>query len=286
MRDSVLTSLAKETSVMYQESEVGVCYLNGMYYTLYNLRERISKHSVCQFEGWVGMEDDIDLVKANDNVKEGSNESFEELLYYCKNYDVTGQEFYDYLDTKIDIQNFIEYQSLEIFVGNGDTLNVKRYRNAKDDGKWRWVLFDLDWAFYVDTNSIRRWLDPAGMGTNLYTDNTLFIACMKNSIFREQFLTYFGQQMATTYSTENTIRLFSERYDLIDGLLPAYREQWDLSENSMDNSLKKLVDYCETRPTKLLGYFKETFNFSEAEMMKYFGDAIAEIQRYESSKQG
>ena len=170
--------------------------------------------------------------------------------------------------------------ALEIFSGNGDTLNVKRYRNAKDDGKWRWILFDLDWAFYVDTNSIGRWLKPGGMGTNLRTDNTLFIACMKNPIFREQFLTYFGEQLATTFSTENTVSLFMERYELIDGLLPAYQEKWNLKPSGMANSMKKLKEYCETRPTKILGYFQDTFHFSEEEFYKYFGDAVAEIERY------
>ncbi|MBQ3575580.1 MAG: CotH kinase family protein, partial [Clostridia bacterium] len=280
MRDSVLTSLAKDTSVMYQETEVGVCYLNGEYHSLYNLRERVSVHSICQFEGWEGMENDIDLVKANSGEKQGSNATFEELLDYCKNNDTTTQAFYDYLDTKIDIQNYIEYMSLEIFTGNGDTLNVKRYRNAKADGKWRWVLFDLDWAFFVDTNSIGRWLKPGGMGTNLRTDNTLFIACMKNPIFREQFLTYFGEQLATTFSTENTVSLFMERYELIDGLLPDYQAKWSLKPSGMANSMKKLKAYCETRPTKILGYFQETFKFSEAEFYKYFGDAVAEIERY------
>ena len=284
MRDSVLTSLAKETSVMYQETEVGVCYLNGEYYSLYNLRERISKHSICQFEGWVGMEDDIDLIKANDRVMQGSNASFEELLYYCENSDTTSQAFYDYLDTRIDIQNYIEYMALEIFVGNGDTLNVKRYRNAKDDGKWRWVLFDLDWAFYVDTNSIRRWLAPEGMGTKLLTDNTLFIACMKNPIFRDRFLTYFGEQLATTFSSANTVKLFTERLELIDGLMTDYQQKWSLRASGMAKSMTKLKNYCESRPTKILGYFQETFQFSEAEFYKYFGDAVAEIDRYAAEK--
>ena len=280
MRDSVLATLAKDTSVMYQESEVGVCYLNGEYYTLYNLRERVSKHSICQFEGWEGMEDDIDLVKANNNVMQGSNATFEELLHYCKTVDTASQAFYDYLDTRIDIQNYIEYMALEIFVGNGDTLNVKRYRNAKDDGKWRWVLFDLDWAFYTDTNSIRRWLTPGGMGTEKRTDNTLFIACMQNPIFREQFLTHFGKELATTFSTENTVALFTERYQLIDGLLPDYQAQWSLKPSGMANSTKDLREYCVSRPTKILEYFQGVFNFSEAEFNKYFGDAVAEINRF------
>lgn len=68
--------------------------------------------------------------------------------------------------------------------------------NANADGKWRWVLYDLDWAFYVDTNSIARWLAPGGMGVGKRTDNTLFIELMKNPTFYDRFLTYIGKMMA------------------------------------------------------------------------------------------
>ena len=284
MRDSVLSALARDTSVMYQESEIGVCFLNGEYYSLEYLRERVSKHSICQFEGWEGMEDDIDLIKANDIEKQGSNESFEEILDWIKNNDVSGQAFYDYLDSRIDIQNYLEYMAIEIFVGNGDTLNVKRYRNASADGKWRWVLFDLDWGFFTDTNSIRRWLDPEGMGTGKYTDTTLFIACMKNSILRERFLTYMGEQMATTFTTQNMLSLFQQRYAQIEQLLPEYREKWSIPSGEMSAGMKKLYEYCKTRPTKLIGYFQQTFNFTDAELEKYFGAAIDQIQEYKSKE--
>ena len=176
MRDSILTSLAEDTSVMYQETEICVLYLDGQYWGQYNLRERINTASICQFEGWEGQEDDLDLVKANHSVMQGSNDTFAALLTYCKSADCTSDAFYQRLDATIDIQNYIEYMAIEMYTGNTDLLNVKRYRNPNADGKWRWVLFDMDWAFYTDTNSITRWLTPGGMGTNKFTDNTLFIA--------------------------------------------------------------------------------------------------------------
>ena len=66
--------------MLYQESEVCVMYLNGQYWGQYNLRERINDASICQFEDWEGQEDDIDIVKANSNVMQGSNDTFAALL--------------------------------------------------------------------------------------------------------------------------------------------------------------------------------------------------------------
>ena len=102
---------------------------------------------------------------------------------------------------EIDLDSFIAYHALQIFVGNADTLNVKRYRNQNADGKWHWAIFDLDWGFYVDTNSIRRWLDPDGMGSSNATDNTLFIALMNNPTFYDRFLTYMGEMLATEWTS-------------------------------------------------------------------------------------
>ncbi len=277
MRDSVLSSLMKDSSVMYQKCEIAVTYLDGQYYTLYYIRERINKHSICQFEGWEGMENEIDLVKGNESVVQGSNASFEALLDWIRNNDTSTDAAYEYLDSQIDIQNYIEYMSIQIFTGNTDTLNVRRYRNPMTDGKWRWALFDLDWAFFNDTDSIGNWLTPGGTGAGGRTDNTLFIGCMKNPRFREEFLTYFGQKMATDFSTENVLAKFEERYERIEGVLPQYLERWGLTLNS---GIRKVVEYAQERPAKLIGkYFREAFNFTDAEMEKYFGEAIDKIQQ-------
>lgn len=284
MRDSVLTALARDTSVMYQETEICVLYLDGQYWGQYNLREHINADSICQFEGWEGDEDTIDIVKANTNTMQGSNKTFEDLIAWVKQADPTTDQFYAQLDQVIDIRNYIEYMAIEIYVGNGDTLNVKRYRNANADGKWRWVLFDLDWAFYVDTNSIRRWLEPGGMGTNLYTDNSLFIACMKNPRFRDEFLTYMGEQMATTFTAENLLNLFQERYAILEPLMPAQLTRWGQTMEQYQKEMKTLIDYAKERPLKMLQYFSgygienNNIYLSEEEMKHYFGKALEIVQ--------
>ena len=284
MRDSVLTALAKDTSVMYQESEVCVMYLNGQYWGQYNLRERINAASICQFEGWEGQEDDVDLIKANTNVMQGSNDTFAALLSWVKSTDPTASDFYEKLNSAIDVRNYIEYMAVEIFSGNTDTLNVKRYRNANADGRWRWVLFDLDWAFTTDTNSINRWVTPGGMGNGSRTDNTLFVACMKNAQFRDEFLTYFGQQLATTFSTENVLARMQERYQILDPLLDDQFAKWGQSRSNYESAMKVMIQYAQQRPTKIIQYFSgkgvsgSKISMTDEQLQHYFGDAIAKIQ--------
>ena len=277
MRDSVLQALAEDTSVMYQETELCQVYLDGEYWGHYNIRERINTASVCQFEGWEGDEDDIDLIKANTNVMQGSNETMAQLLDWIKRNNTNTDEALEAIGSVIDIQNYIEYMAIEMYTGNTDTLNVKRYRNAKADGKWRWVLFDLDWAFHEDTNSVRRWINPGGMGNANRTDNSLFIACMKNDTFRDRFLTYLGQKMATDFSTEALLARFEERYYQLKPILADQLARWDKSESSYNSALKSLISYAQKRPYRMLQFLKycDLMPLSEAQMQQYFGEAMA-----------
>ena len=180
------------------------------------------------------------------------------------------------LDSAIDIQNYIEYMAVEMYSGNTDTLNVKRYRNGKADGKWRWVLFDLDWAFHEDTNSFRRWLNPGGMGNGLRTDNTLFIACMKNDTFRDRFLTYLGRQMATTFSPQSVLEKAEAFYNTLKLIMPEHYARWNFKESAHRAGVKKFVSYANSRPKRMLQFIKycDLLPLSQAQMEHYFGDIM------------
>ena len=276
-RDALLQRLAEGTDLVYQETEIGVLYIDGKYWGHYNLRERINTASICQFEGWEGEEDALDLIKANTNVMQGSNETMEKLLNWVKSHKMNTDEAYDVLDSAIDIQNYIEYMTYEMYTGNTDTLNVKRYRNPKRDGKWRWVLFDIDWGFHEDTNSVRRWLEPGGMGNMKRTDNSLFIACMKNDRFREQFLTYLGEKMATTFTYDNIMTVVQEFLDKLQPILPDHFERWGMTEEEYRAALKKFTSYAKERPMRMLEFLKgaENLHLTKSEMELYFGDVMA-----------
>ena len=278
-RDALLQRLAEGGCVDYQETEIGVLYIDGQYWGHYNLRERICKSNICQFEGWEGDEDDIDLIKANTNVMQGSNETMAKLLEYVKSHDMNTAEAYEVLDSAIDIQNYIEYMAVEMYTGNTDTLNVKRYRNPKADGKWRWVLFDLDWSFSVDTNSPQRWQTPGGMGNKNRTDNTLFIACMKNATFADRFLTYLGEKMATTYSADSIAAMTEEFYNAIAPIMPEHYARWDFSESEHKSAIREFVRYGNARPGRMLQFIKynKYLPLTKEQMEHYFGECMAQV---------
>ncbi len=278
MRDAVLQQLAVGTGLMYQEYEIGVLYLNGRYWGQYNLRERVNPESICQWEGWEGDEDALDLIRGNDTVMRGSDATMQALIDWLKTHDLNSDEAYAAIDAAIDIDNFIAYMAIEMYTGNTDTLNMKRYRNSRRDGKWRWVLFDLDCGFDIDTDSVSRWLDPEGMGRGKNTDNRLFVACMRNARFRERFLSYLGAQMATTFAPEHVLGLIEGFYDVVKAITPDHLARWNLEESDYREQMEYLISYARTRPERMLYFLKtaENLHLTREEMERWFGEALSQ----------
>lgn len=277
-RDALLTSLAAATSVMYQDAQPVVVYLNGQYWGHYNMRERLHKYSIAQRMGWSDP-DKIDIVKANDSVVQGSDKTFEQLMAYVKKNGVKTEEDLAYVDARIDLQNYLEYIALETFTGNTDLLNIRRYRSREGDGRWRWIFFDTDWAFYTDTDSFGRWLKPGGMGSGNKTDNSLFVALMKNKTVQAKYLTLLGNLMAHEWTTAKILEKSKAWQDTLYPEMPAQTKKWGGNEKGWLGAIKTFNNYAKERPKKLLGYIKKVTGYSDDEMRVYFGEIMDQIAR-------
>lgn len=272
MRDVVFTSLAEDTTVMYQEAEEGVCYINGEYYSAVYVREHMSPYAICRYNGWEGDEDKIDLVKGSAMVMHGSNDDFAALEEWLKSHDTSSQEAYEKIDSAVDIDNFIEYISIQLMVGTPDTINVKRYRNTNADGKWRWILYDVDRCMREDIDSF------ALLAEGSY--QTLFKACMNNPTIRDRFLKHFNAQMASALSAQTMVEKIHDQYLAIEPILPEYLDKMDISRSRYTSNLKDLVGRVEKRPTEVLKHCQDYLNLSDSEMAAYFKDAFAAIESY------
>ena len=272
MRDVIMTDLAKHTSVMYMESEECICYLNGEYYSAMYIRENVSPFSIARREGWSGQEGRLDLVKSGREVMQGSNDAYAALRSFLETHDYTSQEVYDRIVKEVDVDNFIEFAAMQVFYGPPDTVNVKRYRNADADGRWRWVLYDLDRALRLDQNGF----ELMGQGTNA----VLFNAFMANPTLRDRFLEYLNEAMATYLSTQSILDSIEAQFERIKPLLPQYLEMMELTQTRYRSALNSFCNYVKRRPAVVLKSVAYTFNFSQEEMERRFRDAYAVMREY------
>ena len=283
IRDPFIDSLAADTEVMYQASEMCVLYLNGEFHGVYDLRERISVYSICDFEGWP-VDNDLDLVKNDASSEEGvraqngSNDDYAELLDWIKAHPDATDENVAYVNTKIDMDNFIDYMCFMVFSANQD-IGVRRYRSEANDGLWRWIVFDQDFGLYNDTDSITRWLDPQGAGTYKNIDNKLFRYLMANSAVRDRYLTRFGELLAGPWAPDALLERFDALVSSIRPDMALHCQKWadTLPFERWEKHIGVLRERIEERAGKIIGYITACLNLSTADRDRYFGAALERI---------
>lgn len=275
MRDVVFTSRAQNTSVMYQESEVVVAYVNGQFWGAYHLRERISPESICQFEGWENP-DAIDLLEGAGLARvQGSSDTFKQMMQAVKSYGVASDENLAALRTMMDVENYLEYVMLQMYCNNHDLNNIRMYRNAEEDGLWRWIIFDTDLGFRNERDSVKEWCQGRGeVGSITQQDNTLFVALMQNPTTRDWFLTRFGQLLATDLSSEAVLAKIEQVYNDLVPEMPLHCQRWDWSMSSWQNGGQDLVAYAQKQTKRIITSLIEQFQLTEAQAQQYLGQAM------------
>ena len=91
-------------------------YVNGEYWGLYFIRDKINESYVYYRQG---IEDDnLDMIKGNGIIESGTNTAHRELLEYINTHDLSKQEYFDYVATQIDLDEWSNYWITESFFAN------------------------------------------------------------------------------------------------------------------------------------------------------------------------
>ena len=138
IRDITITDLIREhTNVDVAAFRQSVLYINGQYWGVYNIREKIDENFIATHENV--SPGSVDLLQGNWAVNAGSNEDYREMLEYVRAHKnaMNTDEVYNYLDARMDLVNYCDYYIAEIYCSNNDAGNIRFYRSSETDGKWR-----------------------------------------------------------------------------------------------------------------------------------------------------
>ena len=125
----------------YMENTEVVAYINGQYAGIYDLRERSNEDNIeANYDGL----EDIDMVENYTELKEGTMDSFNELMAL-----VNSKPTYEQMNAAVDFDNFAKTVIAQSFVTNTDWPgnNMVMWRPTAEGGKWRMIMKDMD--FYA-----------------------------------------------------------------------------------------------------------------------------------------
>ena len=151
VQDYVANRMALDIGLEAPNSRPVVLYLNGEYWGIYFLQEKMDDHYIddhfgiepeqCNIICGNGMKDHGEW---DVEVESGNGEGFEQMMDWLEDADLSDSANYAYLNRIIDIDNYIDYQILETFIANADwpANNLRCWQAG--DAKWRFVFFDGD----------------------------------------------------------------------------------------------------------------------------------------------
>ena len=283
-RDAVVSSLVRDLSdidvgivspdLYTQGFRPGVVYINGVYWGIHNIRERTDKRYLkVHFDL---EEDEIDFLDEQDEVKEGDLDAWKDLQDFLLNNSVESEENFNELAEMVDLDAYLDYMVFNVFTDNTDWPgnNNRRWRERSTDGKWRWMVKDLDFTFGLfqlgggwntgdpTPNSLDRLLNPQDiLWPNPEWSTRLFQKLVENDEWRYDFINRMADQINVLYDPERVNNRIDAFIELYQPEVQQHFDRWNGGwSGSWEPNIEKLRIFADGRIAILYEHFEDAFN--------------------------
>jgi hypothetical protein len=282
-RDALIQRVVRHLNFETLAYRPAILLVNGEYWGIHNMRERYDKHYLERVFG-VNPEK-IDYLEGNAIVKEGDNLHYLETLQYIQNNDITQNEHYEYILTRIDTENYIDYQIANIYAANSDWPgnNIDYWRKRTNtyipnspyghDGRWRWLAFDMDFGFaYIhgtpsSNHNTLAFATEAGNTDWPNPDWSTFLLrnLLENETFRLQFINRFADLINTAFLPDRINALITEFQERNQPEMPEHIHRWKNPEsmNAWNFEINRMRSFINSRPNRQRNHIIDHFGLEE-----------------------
>ncbi|MFP4697133.1 MAG: CotH kinase family protein [Eubacteriales bacterium] len=283
--DALAQSLLEDMNVETQSSQPAIVFINGEYWGIHNIRERYD-------EWYFELKYDVPrkdvVILSYDGSLEvgqrGDEQHYKNMINFIKKNRLKEQDNYNKVKKFMDVDNYIEYQISQIYFGNVDwpQNNIKFWRKNTNkyepdapyghDGRWRWLVYDLDcsfghWGSSYKTNNLEMVSDPN------YNDNgswegdwgkytVLFSSLLENEEFSNEFINAFADHLNTTFSKERVINRIDEFETIYKKEIEEHILRWGtpFTKGKWIREINDYRQFAESRPFYLRKHIVEKFD--------------------------
>lgn len=278
LRDVVASSLAEDEGILYQDAVCIQVYINGQYWGHYNLREKINKYFIAQYEG-VTDEYDIDSIDIlartgrDQFVQNGSNEDWLTLCDFCKTKDLNDPENLRYVEDRLDIDSLFTHAAYEIILGNVDFTNVRVYRVP--GGKWKYLLFDVEACWRgLDKTPLEYYIKPVSGKVQGFRHEPLN-ALLNVPAMKARFLERVAELLEKHFKWPDVEARFNLWTDILEQILPRHIARWrNLSLDDWHTNVSAVKHYARLRPMKIPELLQKAMKLTDEEVELYFGEVL------------
>ena len=228
-------------------------YVNGELRGVLNMREpNNDKYAYANF----GYDDEELDAFENKEFKNGNDEAYKRLINLSE--DVNGPGVYEEIRTLLDIDEFANYMAVEFYLGNDDwpDNNIKAYRSQKD-GRFRFVCFDLDYAFNPWGRTISSSLSTYSKGEDRVEMIVLFLNLLKHEGFRKQFIDTFCLVAGSVFEMERANSIVDELLADVKPMTDLMKQKRMDSGHNPDRSANQIKNELSNRLSRMISALQQ-----------------------------
>ena len=250
-------------NVDYQEYMPVHHFINGTYKGVINVREPNNKHFVWANYGWDSDEiDQFEMSPDSGYVQMTGTKGQWDLLYQLAK-QAAQPSYYSRICDMLDVEELANYMAVEFYLSNWDwpQNNVKGYRPLVENGRFRFVLFDLDGSFNSGNpfstfdNKQTYTFDQlrgeySGRKTAEIEFVTLFQNLMTNDTFRKLFVDAFCLVAGSVFEPMRCSEIINELAERVSPEMAFNGESPWSTARSIESSLSA------SRQSNMIGYLR------------------------------
>jgi len=270
-RDEFLTSMASEMNIDRQAFQPAAIYINGQYWGLLNIREKVNEHFLS--ENHDVDKDAVNLLQYGGDTLQGSNTGYLSIIDFLNtNSTLQNDDKYDWVAGQIDLDNYIQYNLTEIYIDNGDWPgnNIKFWNTNVAGSKWRWILYDTDFGYGLYNNSayshntLQFALEPNAPGWPNPPWSTLFFRRLVTNLkFRNNFINQYADRLNTTFIPSIILKRIDSLQVLYTNEIQYHFERWGGNLDFWNNEISAMRYFAQQRPGYARTHLQDVFNLSD-----------------------
>lgn len=265
IRDVLVTDQVRNWAVETQAYQPAHVYINGEYWGIYHLREKINRHFLADHHDVD--KDSLDLLEHHMTLKRGSIRHYQRFLQYLETNDLSDHQHYAQIQEWIDVESFMDFQIAQIFFDNRDAGgNIRYWRAQEPSSKWRWILYDMDWAMGLHNadayafNSLDFHTRPDGpRWPNPPWSTFVLRKLLENEGFKQAFVTRFSDHLNQDLSSAALLSSINEKQALLAPEIDRHLVRWNLNEQRWERQFNRLRSFAENRPKHVRQHLQEFF---------------------------
>jgi hypothetical protein len=237
-----------------------VIYINGQYWGLYELRERVDADFTDYYYDQPQGKVDMLAFWGGLQLDEGSDTAWVSLYNYMMSNDLSIQSNYDYVEQRFDPLSLIDYFIINTYTVNSDWLNWNTawWRGTKDAGvRWRYHLWDMDNTFdlgqnYTGLPTTGPDADPCAVeelfpGDPDIPHTGMFNKMLENDGFRQLYINRYADLINTAFDCTKMIIHLDSLAALLAPEMGKHTQRWGGNVATWNQNIQRIRDNINSR---------------------------------------